>query len=308
MEGLTPVLIAAAIPTATETLRYLLQKGAGSARDAAARQPRRRGDAGRGTGAFANLKLLLDAGADGRADRKVARRIESRTGRDPVRPGARRRGQRAGEGATALMAAATSGCDACVRLLIERGAEVIARTESGITALHNAAFEGNPATVKQLCGRRRGGQRHRRTGIRAADMMAVSSRTGNAEVPRLLLARGANAAAKDNMGRTVADWSRIGARAEILKLMHVAPGAVMVKSSVTEPAARDIRATVQKSVNLLQATAPNFFRSTGCISCHNVSIPMMALTEARRRGYSADPAPSQKMTKRARRAARSAPR
>ena len=296
VEGLTPVLIAAAIPTATETLRYLLQKGADPR---ATLQRANGGDAvmlAAAQGAFANLKLLLDAGADGRADRKAARRVSPEPDATPYALERAARGQRAGEGATALMAAATSGCDACVRLLVERGAEVTARTASGITALHNAAFEGNPATVKQLVDA--GAE------VNAVDergftplMMAVSSRTRNPEVPRLLLARGANAAAKDNMGRTVADWSRIGARAEILKLMHVAPGAVMVKSSVTEPAARDIHATVQKSVNLLQATAPNFFRSTGCISCHNVSIPMMALTEARRRGYAADPAPSQKMTK-----------
>ena len=308
VEGLTPVLIAAAIPTATETLRYLLQKGA-DPRATLSAQPRRRcGDAGRGTGSIRQSQTPPGrwSGWSCRSKSCAPYPVPNRT--RPRTPWSAPREDR-----EPAKAPRVDGCRyfrmrcLCTSTYRSGARKSLPEPESGITALHNAAFEGNPATVKQLVD---AGAEVNATDERGFTplMMAVSSRTGNAEVPRLLLARGANAAAKDNMGRTVADWSRIGARAEILKLMHVAPGAVMVNLLVTEPAARDIRATVQKSVNLLQATAPNFFRSTGCISCHNVSIPMMALTEARRRGYSADPAPSQKMTKRARRAARSAPR
>jgi hypothetical protein len=42
---------------------------------------------------------------------------------------------------------------------------------------------------------------------------------------------------------------------------------------------------VAKSIALLEEAAPKFFLKSGCISCHNVSIPLMALSEARRRGY-----------------------
>jgi hypothetical protein len=49
-----------------------------------------------------------------------------------------------------------------------------------------------------------------------------------------------------------------------------------------------VRSAVEQSVALLEANGPNFFPKTGCISCHNVSIPMMALHDAARRGFPVD--------------------
>ena len=222
VEGLTPVLIAASIPTAGEALRYLIQKGGDV--HATLQRPGG-GDAvmlAATQGAVVNLKLLLDAGANGRAGRRVAGRIRPKSDLTPYALERAARAQKFAEGATALMAAAAAGCDACVRLLLERGADVTAQNGTGLTALHNAAFEGNPATVKQLLDAG--------APVNIADergftplMMAVSSRTKNPEVPRLLLAHSADTTAKDSMGRTVADWSRIGARSEIMKLLQVSP-------------------------------------------------------------------------------------
>jgi len=295
-EGMTPVIIAASIPTAAETLSYLIKKGADI--QAVTQRPGG-GDAvmlAATQGAFANLKILLEAGANSRSQRRAPgmRQPAAETTEYALERVARAR--RNADGTTALMAAAAAGCDACVRILLEGGADVKAKNGTGLTALHNAAFEGNPATVRQLLDAG--------AVVNIADergftplMMAVSSRTRNPEIPRLLLARGADPAAKDGMGRTVADWSRIGARPEIMKLLQAEPGVATVKAAAAEAMDRDIHGAVQRSVSLLQKTAPNFFRNTGCISCHNVSIPMMALTEARRRGYAADAAPSHRMTK-----------
>jgi len=57
------------------------------------------------------------------------------------------------------------------------------------------------------------------------------------------------------------------------------------KAPAAEPAFKDVHTAVARSIALLEEAAPKFFPKSGCISCHNVSIPMMALTEARRRGY-----------------------
>jgi ankyrin repeat protein len=294
VEGITPVVIAASIPSATEVLRYLIQKGG----NVDVIVPVRGGGAvmrAAAQGAVANLKLLLDAGADGRASGKAAGKRNLESDMTPYALERVAKAQKNVEGTTALMAAANSGCDACVRLLLARGAEVNARNGTGLAALHGAAFEGNPATIRQLL--ESGAE------VNVADargftplMMAVNSRTKNPEGPRLLLAHGAETAAKDSMGRTAADWSRIGARPDIMKLLQPTAEIATVKAS-TEPADQDIHAAMEASVGLLQKTAPNFFRNTGCISCHNVSIPMMALTEARRRGYAADAATSQRMVK-----------
>ena len=295
-EGMTPIIIAASIPTAAPALRYLIQKGANL--QAIAQRPGG-GDAvmlAATQGAFANLKILLDAGANGRTLRRAPgmRQLQDDATEYALERVARAR--RNADGTTALMAAAAAGCDACVRILLEGGADVKARNGAGLTVLHNAAFEGNPATVKQLL--------EAGAPVNVADdrgftplMMAVSSRTKNPDVPRLLLDHGADTAAKDSMGRTVLNWARIGARPEIMKLVQATAPVEIAKAATTEPASKDIQAAVQTSVSLLQSTAPKFFRNTGCISCHNVSIPMVALTEARRRGYATDAAASQKMTK-----------
>jgi len=37
-------------------------------------------------------------------------------------------------------------------------------------------------------------------------------------------------------------------------------------------------------------SGPKFFPKAGCVSCHNVSIPMMALHQGLSRGYSVQPA------------------
>ena len=103
--------------------------------------------------------------------------------------------------------------------------------------------------------------------------------------------------AKDEFGRTAAVWARIGARPEITKML---PGPAVIevaKGSNTEPAFQDVHAAVAKSSALLEESSPKFFPKSGCISCHNVSIPLMALTEARRRGYDVKVASTQQLVK-----------
>jgi len=120
-------------------------------------------------------------------------------------------------------------------------------------------------------------------------MMAVNSRTKSVEVVRMLLDRGADVQAKDVSGRSVAEWAAIGARREILTMMpEQQPVAEAVKASSVQPSA--VRGAVGTGIALLQQSGPKFFPKAGCISCHNVSIPMMALHQGRGHGYSVQPA------------------
>jgi hypothetical protein len=43
-----------------------------------------------------------------------------------------------------------------------------------------------------------------------------------------------------------------------------------------------------KSLALIERTSPQFFKKSGCTSCHNVSIPLMAMSVAREQGLSVD--------------------
>jgi ankyrin repeat protein len=290
-EGTTPLLIAAGTPHAEAVVRYLLEKGAdwravnqlgADAVMVAALD-----------GAAGNLKILLEANAGG-AHQAKERHISARPGTIFDEAATERIRKRA-EGVTALMSAARGGCSACVRLLLENGADAKVRTNAGLTALHFAAFKGDLAMVKALL--------EAGAPVNVADdrgltplIMAANSRSKDPDVVRLLLEHGADLQLKDSLGRTASDWAQIGGRQEIIRLLR-GQAAEEAAKTFPEPVPADIRAAVAKSITLLEQTAPKFFPKTGCISCHNVSIPLMALTEARRRGYSVNQSSTQLLVK-----------
>src|SRR5437588_3945775 len=142
----TPLLIAAGIPGAEAVIRYLLERGADL------RPVNELGfdavSVAAADGAAGNLKVLLDAGANAAHGTK-GRRIADRPG-TIFDEAANERIRKRVEGITPLMSAARGGCEPCVRLLLEHGADAAARTDAGLTALHHAAFKGAAAMVKLL--------------------------------------------------------------------------------------------------------------------------------------------------------------
>jgi ankyrin repeat protein len=290
-DGATPLLIAAGTPNAEAVVRYLLEKGAdwtavNQLGHDAVMVAALNGTAG-------NLKILLEANAGGVHQMK-GRQIAARPGTIFDEAATERIRKRA-EGVTALMNAARAGCGDCVHLLLERGADARARTNAGFSALHFAAFKGDLSMVKALL--------EAGAPVNVADdrgltplIMASNSRSKDPDVVRLLLEHGADSQAKDSLGRTASDWAQIGGRQEIIRMLGEPVAAEAAKTSA-EPVPADIRAAVAKSITLLENTAPKFFPKTGCVSCHNVSIPLMALTEARRRGYSVNQSSTQLLVK-----------
>ena len=55
-----------------------------------------------------------------------------------------------------------------------------------------------------------------------------------------------------------------------------------------EPSKDEIRAAISKSLPLLGKTGPIFFEKAGCVSCHNISLPSMAMVLASKRGFAVD--------------------
>ena len=88
-----------------------------------------------------------------------------------------------GDGDTMLLAASTSGDDAMVAALLQRGASVDLQNKTGGTALMGAAGMGCPAIVRQL------------------------------------LAAGADPALRDEDGDTAADWAESEGHAAILEIL-----------------------------------------------------------------------------------------
>jgi hypothetical protein len=56
------------------------------------------------------------------------------------------------------------------------------------------------------------------------------------------------------------------------------------------PETDPVRASIGKALPLLQKTAPIFWTSTGCVSCHQVTLPAMAMAVAREHGFNVDQA------------------
>ncbi|KAM3549052.1 hypothetical protein MY1884_008914, partial [Beauveria asiatica] len=97
-----------------------------------------------------------------------------------------------------LLRVAEEGQEAVVRLLLEKGAEIEAKDESGRTALGWAARQGHEAVVRLLL--EKGAEIEAKESGRTALWWAA--RQGHEAVVRLLLEKGANCEAKDEYSQT----------------------------------------------------------------------------------------------------------
>jgi ankyrin repeat protein len=153
--------------------------------------------------------------------------------------------------------------------------------------LADAAFDGNVEIMRLLLGR--GADPNRagtRGGITPLMMAAAGSRPSEAAV-RLLLEKGADVRARDERGRNALDWALTQGETPIAGLLRAA-GASPAAPPTPPPAAvvqpRSARAAIEKAVARLQPIGPVFHQRTNCISCHDQSLPAIAVKLASDRG------------------------
>ena len=206
-------------------------------------------------------------------------------------------------GSTPLINSASNGNLEAVRLFLAKGADVNARSGDGSyqkvkagiialghwTPLLSAAAYGSPELIKTLLD---AGVKVDVPDVRGMTplMLAVATDLQNAEVIRLLLAKGADPNAKSLAGETAMDWARkIGAPAPIEMLRRA--GAVEtphVPIAVPAPAHADLRTSVERSLTLLRTASVVFAANGGCASCHSHNILDLAEGAARARGIAVD--------------------
>ena len=276
-QGMTPLLIAANNAGSAEIVRLLLAKGA---------DPKATAEGGTTllAAATANdldmVRLFIEKGVDvNAADAK---------------------------GNTPLQFAASNGNLVMVKLLLSRGAAVDTATTGAtkvrkgpvalnhLTALMFAAPYGTPELLRTLID---AGAKVNGRDIRDMTplMLAVSSENQNPEVVRLLLEKRADVKAKSNLGETALDWARKFGNPEVVRMLERAGGttttAVPALSASIVPVA-DLKpeAAVAKSIALLQQSATEFFKESGCVGCHHQNFTAMAVGAARRKGIRVDEA------------------
>lgn len=175
---------------------------------------------------------------------------------------------------TPLFAAASRNDTAEVKRLLAAGASPNEGRYVGMTPVFFAVLRNNMEMLRSMVDRG--------ADVRATDgagsttlMWAAANETGSAEIVNELLRLGVDPNQANKMGETVLVWAK--------RRGHTAATAALLKAVGT--AQDPNRKAVEKALELMQKSGPQFVRVSGCVSCHHQSLPQMAAGLARQRGY-----------------------
>jgi ankyrin repeat protein len=258
----TPLMIAARRPGAAPVVRLLLDRGANpnpNANPATESSPlieaATAGDA-------AMMELLIQRGADCKASgqpaltmavtMRCAKCLDLLASKDLDR----------GAFTGALAETAVLGDLNAIRLMLDRGADVNAFDALGRTPLMYAA---------------------------GSDLLPL-------DAVKLLINHGGDVNAKNrhtqagDAGLTVLDIAKLRGNTQITEVLETSGAKT---TSFTGPALKfvtenTIASAIQRSIPLLQRSDADFVPKARCVSCHNNSLPAMAIAAARQRGFAVD--------------------
>jgi len=199
--------------------------------------------------------------------------------------------------ATTLSAAVSGRCEACVRLLVEHGATASGLGSSGAGVLNETAKRAMPELSQFLLDHGASLDAKDRESYTLL-MQAVLSMEAPADRDRMvkwLLAKGVDPNATNDRGDTA---YRLAARVGIPSTLDllVKAGAKEVREERPKPdgGAPTVEAAVKKILPLLETSGEAVFKSRGCVSCHNNSLPAMTVALARKKGFAVNEAQAKK--------------
>ena len=269
--GNTPLLVAASVDGNFESVRMLIEHGA----DVNAKNSTK-------------FPMPIPVGAPGgTAVHNAAQLSDSRTLALLLARGAPV-DARDEMGATPLMLAAVTGQVANVRLLLDKGADVNAAMGAGFTPLMMAGMRGNAAIARMLLDR--GATVNTPDKISGATALhwASANEFGDGELVRLLLKAGGNPDYKNTWGESASTWSKRRGESEISAMLQPAPVATD---------GMPVKKSIESALALVQKSGPEFMKVSGCASCHNQSLPAMAVSRARQHGLQVDESIAQQQIK-----------
>ena len=155
----------------------------------------------------------------------------------------------------------------------------------GSPPIFTALLLQNPAILRQLI--------EAGADVKATDpggsttlIFAAYNDAANPEIVREILKRGVDPNAQNKAGETALLWAMRRGHTPVVEALKQAGAsdAQMIKQSV------------ERAVALLQKSGPEFVKVSGCASCHHQSLPQMAYSKARERGFQVDAEMSRKQT------------
>jgi ankyrin repeat protein len=197
---------------------------------------------------------------------------------------------------TALTAAVWYGNADAVKLLLGRRVPVDAKDAFGFTPLSVAALWDRKEIAAELLDSGAGvnlpiaGTVFMRRSPGTPLMLAAYAESQDVDLIRMLITRGADVHFATAEGEFAS--SRAGSKGDTLVLKALLGAGAKPAPPHLPAAARprldplpDIHTAVERSLALLQRSDAEFFTRTGCKSCHNQSLPAIALGLAEERGF-----------------------
>ena len=292
--GTTPLIAAAGYPDSARSLALLLEAGANiHATNRTGFDAIWRASYGGHTEA---VKLLLKRGANPNT-RPLLPNIQG-----AIEPSS-----------APLHNAAFRGEPEMIAALLQAGADLNAVEPFAGSALHNALYGNHSKAAAVLI--EQGIDLNLRTAIGEVPTFVWSaySDVGDTTVARLLLRKNVSLGAANETGETALTWARKRGDNALARLLaeRGVPDAKGWKQKIipanavpppNSPARRAaIRDAVQRSIDLLEVSSSVFLDSglvkrSDCVSCHQQTIPAVAFSVARERGFKLDDAVLKKQT------------
>ena len=122
-------------------------------------------------------------------------------------------------------------------------------------------------------------------------MMAAGAAHPDPTIVRFLLERGVDVQARDSAGRTALDWALLQGDTPVARLLRSAGATTGAPLAAPPPAVstpRTARDAMARAIARLQPIGPTFNQRFRCISCHNQSLPAIAVGLASRRDVPVD--------------------
>jgi ankyrin repeat protein len=212
-----------------------------------------------------------------------------------------------GSEASALMIAAQMGHIDCVKLLLDRGANLNLRTEHG-NALHFAAFSDRHEVARLLMdrgievnvpGQRIVSFRRKDTGLTPLIYACLSERN-DATLVKWLIEAGADVNTKASSGETALSVARqrgntkivaallaAGAKMDSLEMAPAKVASLWEADQISAPNLKVVRKAAEAGVAVLVKSGARMTEATGnrCSSCHQQSIPAVAWSYAKEKGF-----------------------